>query len=91
MYQTFSEEAKQEGFTYLANLFKGVADIEKHHEQRYRALISNIENNQVFSKENKETWQCRNCGQIHYGNEALKVCPVCGKQQSYYQIYPKNY
>ena len=91
MYKEFAQTAEEEGFTQIARLFKGVADIEKHHEERYLALIHNVENNEVFAKEGEVVWQCRNCGQIHYGKEAPKVCPVCAHQQSYYQIYPENY
>lgn len=91
MYKEFAEDAEKEGFTNIASLFRGVADIEKHHELRYNALINNIENNEVFSKQNEVVWECRNCGQIHYGNEAPTICPVCKHKQSYYQIYPYNY
>ena len=91
MYKDFAETADEEGFAQIAKLFRGVADIEKHHEERYRALIDNINNNEVFKKDDEEAWQCRNCGQIHYGKEAPNVCPVCAKKQSYYQIYPENY
>ena len=91
MYKEFAEVADEEGFTNIASLFRGVADIEKHHELRYNALINNIENNEVFSKQNEVVWECRNCGQIHYGNEAPTICPVCKHKQSYYQIYPYNY
>lgn len=91
MYKEFADTAEEEGFAQIAKLFRGVADIEKHHEERYRALIDNINNNEVFKKADEEAWQCRNCGQIHYGKEAPNACPVCGKKQSYYQIYPENY
>ncbi len=91
MYKDFAEDARQEGFLSLAKLFEGVADIEKNHEERYRAFIRNMENNQVFSKNDSVAWQCRNCGHIHYGTDALEVCPVCAHKQSYFQIEPKNY
>ena len=91
MYKDFAVTAEKEGFTQIAKLFKGVADIEKHHEERYLALLNNITNDEVFKKDYEDSWQCRNCGQIHYGTEAPNVCPVCGKKQAYYQIYPENY
>ena len=91
MYKEFADVADEEGFSNIARLFRGVADIEKHHEERYNTLINNVENDEVFSKKNEVTWQCRNCGQIHYGNEAPSVCSVCKHKQSYYQIYPENY
>ena len=83
--------ANDEGFTKLANLFLEVADVEKHHEERYRALIDNINNDEVFKKDYEEAWECRNCGHIHYGKDAPNVCPVCAKQQAFFQIYPENY
>lgn len=91
MYKEFAETAKAEGFPQLEHLFKGVAEIEKHHEERYNKLISNMENNEVFEKIDEETWQCRNCGHIHHGKKAPQVCPVCKKEQSFFQIYPENY
>ena len=91
MYKEFAETADEEGFANIARLFRGVADIEKHHEERYNNLINNVENDEVFSKEYEVTWQCRNCGHIYYSNEAPMVCPVCKHKQSYYQIYPENY
>lgn len=91
MYKEFAETAKEEGFIQIERLFRGVADIEKHHEERYNKLKSNIENQEVFSRLEEEAWQCRNCGHIHYGNKAPEVCPVCAHLQSFFQIYPENY
>ena len=91
MYKEFAEEAKQEGFLQIERLFKGVSDIEKHHEERYNKLIANMENEEVFEKIDEEMWQCRNCGHIHYGKKAPKACPICSKEQSFFQIYPENY
>ena len=91
MYKEFAETAKAEGFTQIERLFRGVAAIEKHHEERYNKLIQNMENNEVFEKGEKEMWQCRNCGHIHYGTKAPQVCPVCSKEQSFFQVYPENY
>lgn len=91
MYKEFAETAKEEGFIQLERLFNGVAGIEKHHEERYNKLIDNIENNEVFEKVDEEMWQCRFCGHIHVGKKAPKVCPICAKEQSFFQIYPENY
>lgn len=91
MYKEFAQTAKEEGFVQIEKLFRGVAEIEKHHEERYNQLISNIENNKVFQKTDEVIWQCRNCGHIHVGTEAPEYCPVCSKKQSFFQIYPENY
>lgn len=91
MYKEFAKDAYVEGFDKIARLFEGVAEIEAHHEQRYQALLDNINNDEVFKKDTTVTWQCRNCGNIHEGNEAPGVCPVCSHKQAYYQIYPQNY
>lgn len=91
MYKEFAETAKDEGFIQIERLFSGVAAIEKHHEERYNKLISNLENNEVFEKLDEEAWQCRNCGHIHYGKQAPEVCPVCAHLKSFFQIYPENY
>jgi len=91
MYKEFAETAEEEGFIQIARMFRGVAEIEKHHEERYQALINNIDNNEVFKKPDTVEWHCRNCGYIVEGEEAPKVCPVCSHAQSYYQIYPENY
>ena len=76
MYKEFAETAREEGFDRIANLFEGVAEIEKHHEERYRALLSNVDNELVFSKDGDKIWQCRNCGHICIGKNAPEVCPV---------------
>lgn len=91
MYKEFAKIAELEGFSNIATLFRGVAEIEKHHEERYNALIGNIETNEVFSKPDEVTWECRNCGHINYSDEAPTICPVCKQKQSYFQIYPQNY
>ena len=91
MYKEFAETAREEGFDRIANLFEGVAEIEKHHEERYRALLSNVENELVFSKDGDKIWQCRNCGHICIGKSAPKVCPVCSHPQSYFEIKKENY
>lgn len=91
MYKTFAEEARKEGFDKIAALFEGVAEIEKHHEERYLKLLDNIENGLVFSKDGDTIWKCINCGHIVIGKSAPAVCPVCGHPQSYFQVETKNY
>ena len=91
MYKEFAQTAREEGFERIANLFEGVAEIEKHHEERYRALLDNINSEMVFSKDGDKIWQCRNCGHICIGKEAPKVCPVCSHPQSYFEIKKENY
>ena len=91
MYKDFAETAREEGFERIANLFEGVAEIEKHHEERYRALLSNVDNELVFSKDGDKIWQCRNCGHICIGKNAPEVCPVCSHPQSYFEIKKENY
>ena len=91
MYPTFAREAEEEGFTQIAELFRKVADIEKEHEARYRALIKNLENGEVFKKVDETTWECTNCGHIHVGTDAPEVCPVCAHPQSYFEVRKENY
>ena len=91
MYKEFAKTAREEGFERIANLFEGVAEIEKHHEERYRALLSNVDNELVFSKDGDKIWQCRNCGHICIGKNAPEVCPVCSHPQSYFEIKKENY
>lgn len=91
MYAEFAATARQEGFENIANLFEKVGLIEKEHEQRYRDLIMNIEKKEVFKKQEKKEWICRNCGHIHTGEEAPLACPVCGKPQGYFELRVKNY
>ena len=91
MYDGFAKTAREEGFEAIAKLFEGVAAIEKHHEERYRKLLKNVEDKLVFSSEGDAIWQCRNCGHIVIGKEAPKVCPVCAHPQAYFQIEPTNY
>ncbi|NLC48447.1 MAG: rubrerythrin family protein [Tenericutes bacterium] len=91
MYAEFAKVAEEEGFKKLANQFRGVAEIEKRHEERYRDLLKNIENEEVFKKDDKKIWICRNCGHVHIGNSAPKMCPVCDHPQSYFEILEKNY
>lgn len=91
MYDTFAKEAKEEGFDKIAYLFEEVGKIEKEHEERYRALLANIQEKQVFEKEEVVVWQCANCGHIHVGKEAPGVCPVCDHPQAYFQVRATNY
>ena len=91
MYEEFARVAKAEGFDDLAQKFLGVAQIEKHHEERYRALLKNVETNSVFEKSEVKVWECRNCGHICVGVKAPTVCPVCSHPQSYFEVRAINY
>src|SRR5574344_3105715 len=91
MYAEFAKEAKEEGFNNIAFLFEGVAKIEKEHEDRYKKLLENIENNQVFNKPTETMWVCRNCGHVHYGDKAPKICPICNHPESYFEVKANNY
>ena len=91
MYDTFAKEADEEGFTDIARLFRGVAAIEKEHEERYRKLLANVEGGLVFSRDGEMIWQCGNCGHICVGKSAPNVCPVCAHPQAYFQIKAENY
>lgn len=91
MYDGFAKTADEEGFPELAEKFRAVAAIEKHHEERYRALLKNIETSQVFEKSEVKVWECRNCGHIVVGTKAPEVCPVCSHPQSYFEVHAENY
>ena len=91
MYATFAKEAKEEGFDRIAWLFEAVGRIEKEHEERYRALLKNVEENKVFAKDGEMVWICSNCGHIHVGKSAPEVCPVCEHPKAYFQLVAKNY
>ena len=91
MYQGFAETAEAEGFPELAEKFRMVAEIERHHEERYRALLKNVEAQQVFEKSEVKVWECRNCGHIVVGTKAPDVCPVCAHPQSYFEVHADNY
>lgn len=91
MYEDFAKTAEEEGFTELAHKFRLVAAIEKHHEERYRALLRNVEAAEVFKRSEIKVWECRNCGHIVVGKEAPEVCPVCNHPQSYFEIHAENY
>lgn len=91
MYSGFAKTAEEEGFTELAARFRLVAAIEKHHEERYRALLKNIETASVFEKNEVKVWECRNCGHIVVGTSAPQTCPACNHPQSYFEINAENY
>ena len=91
MYEEFAKTAEEEGFTAIAAKFKAVGAIEKHHEERYRKLLKNIEDEVVFSKDEDTIWICRNCGHVVIGKKAPKVCPVCAHPQSYFEVKAENY
>lgn len=91
MYDKFAKEAREEGFEHIAFLFEGVAKIEKEHEERYRKLLSNIQEGIVFSRDGDMVWVCTNCGHIHVGKKAPEKCPVCSHPQAYFELRPQNY
>lgn len=91
MYERMAREAEEEGFAELAEQFRGVAAIEKHHEERYRKLLQNIKNKEVFEKAGVHIWECRNCGHIVVGTSAPEVCPVCNHPRSFFEISAENY
>ena len=91
MYAGFAKTAEEEGFTELAKKFRLVAEIERHHEERYRALLKNVETAQVFAKSEVKVWECRNCGHIIVGTNAPEICPTCDHPRSYFEIHAENY
>lgn len=91
MYERMAKEAEEEGFNNLAVKFRGVAAIEKFHEERYRKLLENVETKKVFEKCDVQVWECRNCGHIMVGTKAPEVCPVCNHPQSYFELHKENY
>ena len=91
MYARMAKEAEEEGFKAIAAQFRAVAAVEKEHEERYQALLKNIQENKVFEKEGVVVWECRNCGHLHIGTSAPKVCPVCVHPQAYFEVRKENY
>ena len=91
MYDTFAKEAEEEGFTALAWRFRAVAAIEKSHEERYRALLSNVEMQKVFEKAEETMWECRNCGHLVMGKKAPEACPVCAHPKAFFEVRKENY
>ena len=91
MYDRMAKEADEEGFTEIAAKFRGIGAIEKEHEARFRRLLENVQNGEVFKRGSITIWKCRNCGHIVVGTEAPKVCPVCNHPQSYFEVKAENY
>ena len=91
MYAGFAKTAEEEGFNELAEKFRLIADIEKKHEERYRALLKNVETAKVFEKSEVKVWECRNCGHIVVGTQAPEICPACAHPQSFFEIHAENY
>ena len=91
MYEEFARTAEEEGFKDIAAKFRAVGEIERHHEERYRKLLKNIEDEVVFSKNGDKIWICRNCGHVVIGSSAPKVCPVCNHPQSFFELKAENY
>jgi len=91
MYPGFAKEAREEGFPRIAALFEMVAEIEKHHEERYNKLKQNLNASKVFTKDEEVSWVCRNCGHVHAGASAPEICPVCAHPQAYFEVLDENY
>ncbi len=91
MYKEFAEVAREEGFLEIAARMEGVAKVEKQHEERYLALLNNIESGKVFAREDAVVWECRNCGHRHVGKNAPELCPVCAHPKAYFELEGKNY
>lgn len=91
MYARFAKEADEEGFKEIANRFRQIGEIEKHHEERFRKLLDNVEDGTVFKKGSIVIWKCRNCGHIHVGINAPEVCPVCAHPKSFFEVQAENY
>jgi rubrerythrin len=91
IYKDFEGTARKEGFEEIATIFKEIAEVEEKHEKRYRKLLKNVKESKVFKKDTVVKWKCRNCGYVHEGNEAPKVCPACAHPQSYYELFIENY
>ena len=91
MYDRMAKDAEEEGFPELAAKFRGVAAIEKSHEERYRALLNNVETKQVFEKSGVQVWECRNCGHIVVGTKAPEICPTCAHPKAYFEVNAENY
>ncbi|MGM9993179.1 MAG: rubrerythrin [Candidatus Avigastranaerophilus sp.] len=91
MYERMAREAEEEGFNELAGKFRLIAHIEKHHEERYRKLLQNIETKQVFKKPEEKVWECRNCGHRHFGESAPEICPACNHPLAFFEVYNQNY
>jgi rubrerythrin len=91
IYPEFESVAREEGFDDVADSFKEIAEVEEYHEKRYRKLLKNVEDNEVFKKDKVVKWKCRNCGYVHEGEEAPEVCPACLHTQAHYEVWTENY
>lgn len=91
LYPEFANIADEEGFTKVATVFRKIAEVEKHHEARYRKLAQNIENGTAFTKNEVVKWKCNNCGYIHTGEKAVELCPACSHPQAYFEVFVENY
>jgi rubrerythrin len=91
LYPTFADDAEEEGFTAIATTYRKIAEVEKHHEERYRKLADNIANNKVFEREESIAWKCGNCGYIHVGKKAPELCPACQHAREYFEILCDNF
>ncbi len=91
MYKEFAETAKEEGFTKISKLFELVGEVENHHEERFNKLLKAVQEETVFKSETPKMWVCRNCGHVHYGDKAPKVCPVCAHPEAYFELQAQNY
>jgi rubrerythrin len=91
LYPDFAQTAEQEGFPEVAASFRNIAEVEAYHERRYRKLLENVDKKRVFKKDTTTKWKCRNCGYVHKGPEAPKICPACKHPQSYYELWVENY
>ncbi|MCK5767169.1 MAG: rubrerythrin family protein [Candidatus Atribacteria bacterium] len=91
MYPNMAKDAREEGFEDIAGMFEGIAEVEKKHEKRYKELLSKLEKDEVFRRDGKVYWKCRNCGYIHEGTEAPKLCPVCSHPKAYFELLAENY
>ncbi|NLG26501.1 MAG: rubrerythrin family protein [Chloroflexi bacterium] len=91
LYKNFAEIAKQEGFKEIAVIFKEISEVEEQHEARYRKLLENVKDGKVFTRDEPVQWRCRNCGYVHEGKNAPKICPACKHPQAYYEVLAENY
>lgn len=91
LYPEFAKVAEEEGYPEVASVFKNIAIVEKHHEERFKKLLANIENHKVFEKDEEVTWKCDNCGYIHKGKKAVEVCPACAHPQAYFEVLCDNF
>lgn len=91
LYPEFANVAEEEGFTEIATVFRKIAEVEKHHEKRYRKLLENIENSKVFEKDTIVEWKCNNCGYIHKGQNAVELCPACAHPQGHFEVFVETY